>query len=78
MRPTLILDLDGTLVDTLPDLLASLNRVTDGGYTLIEVRPWIGDGALALVRRALAARGRTATEDDLRTLERDDISSVVA
>lgn len=71
MRPTLILDLDGTLVDTLPELLTSLNRVTGGGYTLAEIRPWIGDGAMVLVRRALIARGRTATEDDLRTLTAD-------
>ena len=76
MRPTLILDLDGTLVDTLPDLLASLNRVTGGGYTLAEVRPWIGDGAMVLVRRALAARGRTATEADLRTLMADYVDAL--
>ena len=71
MRPTLILDLDGTLMDTLPELLTSLNRVTGGGYTLAEIRPWIGDGAMVLVRRALIARGRTATEDGLHTLTAD-------
>ena len=27
MTPTLLLDLDGTLVDTIPDLLSSLNRM---------------------------------------------------
>ncbi len=76
MRPTIVFDLDGTLVDTLPDLLASLNRVTGGGYTLAEVRPWIGDGAIVLVRRALAARGRPATEADLRTLMADYVEAM--
>ena len=76
MRPTLILDLDGTLVDTLPDLLTSLNRVTGRGYTHTEIRPWIGDGAMALVRLALTARGRTATEDDLRTLTADYVRAL--
>ena len=68
MARTLLLDLDGTLVDTLQDLLAALNRVTHGGYTLAEVRPWIGDGATVLVARALAARGQAASAEDLDTL----------
>ena len=71
MRPTLLLDLDGTLVDTLPDLLHSLNRVTGGDYTMAEARPWIGDGAMVLVQRALAARGRVASAADLHTLMHD-------
>lgn len=76
MRPTIVFDLDGTLVDTLPDLLASLNRVTNDNYTLAEVRPWIGDGAMALVRRAFAARKRPATEADLRTLMADYVEAM--
>ena len=71
MRPTLLLDLDGTLIDTLPDLLASLNRVTAGDYTLAEVRPWVGDGATVLLQRALAARGRHATAQELNALVQD-------
>ena len=62
MTPTLLLDLDGTLVDSLPDLTASLNRTfVPRGFARFddaEVRPFIGDGAPALVRRALAARGQ--------------------
>ncbi len=76
LRPTVVFDLDGTLIDTLPDLLASLNRVTGGGYTLAEVRPWIGDGAMALVRRALAARERPATEAGLRALMADYVEAM--
>lgn len=78
MTPTLLLDLDGTLVDTLPDLLASLNRTLAPAqpYTLAETRPWIGDGAGVLVKRALAARGKTATETDLAALMQDYIAHV--
>jgi phosphoglycolate phosphatase len=59
----LILDLDGTLVDSLPDLLDVLNQVL-GEFgvpplTAAEAKPMIGDGTLRLVERALAARGVT-------------------
>ena len=58
-RPVLLLDLDGTLVDSVPDLCASLNRVLDPAppFDRAEVVPMIGDGAAALVQRALAKRG---------------------
>ncbi|KPX14585.1 Phosphoglycolate phosphatase [Pseudomonas syringae pv. delphinii] len=57
--PKLIMfDLDGTLVDSVPDLavavdtmLAELGRPTAG---LESVRAWVGNGAPVLVRRALA------------------------
>jgi phosphoglycolate phosphatase len=59
----LLLDLDGTLVDSLPDLLAVLNQVLGdfGVRTLAaaEVKPMVGDGTLRLVERALAGRGLT-------------------
>ncbi len=57
--PRLVMfDLDGTLVDSVPDLtaavdsmLASLGRPPAG---IEKVRQWIGNGARVLVRRALA------------------------
>src|SRR5579885_265565 len=59
----LVFDLDGTLVDSLPDLLEVLNQVlADFGVpelTAAEAKPMIGDGTLKLVERALAARGVT-------------------
>lgn len=59
---SLILDLDGTLIDSLPDLAAALNRlmVARGLAVLLpsEIAPMIGDGVHRLVERALAARGR--------------------
>ena len=58
--PAFLFDLDGTLADTLPDLVASTNHVR-ACYDLpaadaATVRRWIGDGARALLRRALAPR----------------------
>lgn len=69
MTRTLVLDLDGTLVDSLPDLSASLNRVlaARGLAPLAEatVRPMVGDGAPLLVARAFAARGAAPDADAL-------------
>jgi phosphoglycolate phosphatase len=59
----LLLDLDGTLVDTAPDLSAALNRlmVSRGlaPFSLAETKAMIGDGVTVLVGRAFAARGGT-------------------
>ena len=59
--PTLVFDLDGTLVDSLADLRASLNYMLHGlnrrELSSDEVRKMIGDGTHALVGRALRARG---------------------
>ncbi len=57
----LVFDLDGTLVDSAPDLTAALNRllVAEGrrAVTLAEVKTMIGDGIAKLVERGLAATG---------------------
>lgn len=62
----LVFDLDGTLVDSLPDLTAALNEVLrqQGRAPLspAEVAPMVGDGVPALVARGLGARGGTAAE----------------
>lgn len=58
---TIVFDLDGTLVDTAPDLAASLNAVltADGlaPVTLTTARSMIGGGVRPLVLRAYAAAG---------------------
>ncbi len=69
IRPTLVLDLDGTLVDSLPDICASLNRLM-AAHGLLEfpaeqVASFIGDGAAVLVQRAMQARQRPAASSDL-------------
>jgi phosphoglycolate phosphatase len=62
----LIVDLDGTLVDSVPDLTQALNRVlAEHGYaplTPAEVAPMVGDGVPVLVERGFAARGGSTTE----------------
>ena len=56
-----IFDLDGTLVDTAPDLMRATNHVLQElGRRMIsmdEVRSFVGHGARALLTRGLAATG---------------------
>lgn len=58
MRPTIAFDLDGTLVDTAPDLLRALDFTleTEGLNPPDdhEARNFIGGGARAMIERALA------------------------
>ncbi len=62
----LLFDLDGTLIDSVPDLTNALNEVLrEHGYPPLspqEVQPMVGDGVPALVARAFAARGGGAEE----------------
>ncbi len=57
----IVFDLDGTLVDTIDDLAASANRLLAAhGHAPVDastVRPMVGDGVAALVRRVLAHAG---------------------
>lgn len=56
-----IFDLDGTLVDTAPDLMRATNFVLAGmgrrSLEMAEVRAFVGHGARALLTRGLAATG---------------------
>lgn len=56
-----IFDLDGTLVDTAPDLMRATNHVLASmgrrAISLDEVRVFVGHGARALITRGLAATG---------------------
>jgi phosphoglycolate phosphatase len=66
-NPALVFDLDGTLVDSLPDLRAALNHMLRGlkrqELSSDEVRRMIGDGTHALVGRALRATGNVVDID---------------
>jgi phosphoglycolate phosphatase len=73
MRPELILfDLDGTLVDSVPDLATAIDAMMEAlglparGET--QVREWVGNGMERLVRRALV--GRLEGEPDEVLLQR--------
>lgn len=53
-----IFDLDGTLLDSVPDLAAAVDTMLLGldrpSAGVERVRDWVGNGSLVLVRRALA------------------------
>ncbi|MCW5695282.1 MAG: phosphoglycolate phosphatase [Bauldia sp.] len=67
--PVLALDLDGTLVDTAPDLVATLNMLLerDGLRTLsmAEATEMIGAGVQALIERGLKAVGADRTPEQI-------------
>jgi len=69
---TLVFDLDGTLVDTAPDLAAATNHILERfdlpAVDEKEIRYFVGHGALAMIRGALAAHGRSVPDDELRDL----------
>ena len=66
---TIVFDLDGTLVDTAPDLISTLNLVlTSEGLPPMaydDARRLIGDGVRRMIERALLAQGRHPTSVDL-------------
>src|SRR5260370_7700082 len=65
---TIIFDLDGTVVDTAPDLIETLNVILGReGLPVIpydEARALIGAGARSMLERGLAAAGRPAANID--------------
>lgn len=69
---TLVFDLDGTLVDTAPDLAAATNHILERfdlpAVDEKEIRHFVGHGALAMIRGALAAHGRSVNEDNMADL----------
>ena len=73
--PALIFDLDGTLVDTAPDLLGAMNAVLiQQGRSTVDpetLRHMVGFGAASLIRQAMAATGDPITEDRLPRLVDD-------
>lgn len=58
---TIVFDLDGTLVDSAPDLIGTLNVILQqegiAPLPLDEARPFIGHGARRLMERGFAAQG---------------------
>ncbi|MCY4591903.1 MAG: phosphoglycolate phosphatase [Alphaproteobacteria bacterium] len=65
-----VFDLDGTLVDSAPDMCAAVNRVLQaaglGRIDTVQARGFIGDGIDAFVERAWAAAGGRANRSGLR------------
>jgi phosphoglycolate phosphatase len=79
---TVVFDLDGTLVDTAPDLIKALNFVLDREglppVPLHSARNMIGAGARRLIERGLEAEGRIATPADITRLTGDFIDYYAA
>jgi phosphoglycolate phosphatase len=79
---TLVFDLDGTLVDTAPDLINALNFVLDREglppVPLASARNMIGAGARKLIERGLELEGRTAGIEDITRLTNDFIDYYAA
>jgi phosphoglycolate phosphatase len=74
MQPALVVfDLDGTLIDSAPDMHRAVNlMLRDFGCAplpLGEIRTMVGDGTAALIARALAAR-QCVTLDPAKALAR--------
>lgn len=76
---TIVFDLDGTLIDTAPDLIGALNTVLEReGIDRVPVeqaRLFIGAGARKLIERAFAAKGRTLSAADAERFYVDFVST---
>src|SRR5438045_7379244 len=73
----IVFDLDGTLVDTAPDLINALNFVLDREglppVPLHSARNMIGAGARKLIERGLELEGRNAGPSEITRLTEDFI-----
>ncbi len=77
VKKLILFDMDGTLVDSVPDLAISINdmlvemgrdRATDE-----DIRGWVGNGALVLVKRALVGSREIDKVEEQLALEGLDI-----
>src|SRR5262249_19701170 len=77
-RSTIVFDLDGTLVDTAPDLVATLNVVLarEGlqPVAYADGRLMVGGGVRVMVERGIKANRRQMPAAEIDRLERDFIT----
>ncbi|WP_456429353.1 phosphoglycolate phosphatase [Nitratifractor sp.] len=73
-RSLLLFDLDGTLIDSVPDLSRALNATLKElglpTYDEATIRVWIGNGAAMLVKRGLAGKREIEEEPQEALFER--------
>jgi len=78
LPPTVVFDLDGTLVDTAPDLISALNYILDREgmppVPLHSARNMIGAGVRKLIERGLELEGREASPSDISRLTDDFVA----
>ncbi|CAN5254804.1 HAD family hydrolase [soil metagenome] len=76
--PLIVFDLDGTLVDTAPDLVSALNFVLQREglplVPMVSARTMIGAGARKLIERGLELDDRTMSVRDIDRLTEDFIA----
>ena len=67
-----IFDLDGTLIDSLPDVVGAMNLLlaeeSRRAITVAEGQRMVGEGAVAMVERAFSATGEPVSGSPLATL----------
>ena len=71
---TIVFDLDGTLVDTAPDLTSATNHALAiagaAPVSVEELRTSIGRGSKAMIEAGLGFRGVSVSEDDSERLHK--------
>jgi phosphoglycolate phosphatase len=79
---TVVFDLDGTLVDTAPDLVDTLNAIfAREGLSAVPygaARNMVGGGARLMIERGLLAEGRELPADEIDRLCRDFVDHYAA
>lgn len=72
LRPIVVFDLDGTLIDTAADLVASLNHtIAAADLAPVEaddLNHLVGHGAKVMIERAFSLRGRSISEEEFQPL----------
>ena len=79
---TIVFDLDGTLIDTAPDLISTLNltlaREGMAPVPYAEARKMIGGGARGMIEKALVAEDRADVKADLDRMFGDFVAHYAA
>jgi phosphoglycolate phosphatase len=69
---TIVFDLDGTIVDTAPDLLSATNHALGlvglEPVTIDELHPFIGRGSMAMIEAGLGFRSQSVSKTESRRL----------
>ena len=72
-KKVIIFDLDGTLIDSSPDLALAINHmlstIKKETFSLNEIHHWVGNGAQTLVKRALSGSAQIASNIDEKEFE---------